>query len=284
MITNSETNFVYFSERLSKRYPAFFKKLKAILERKGIKYGLLPHTKDIWCRDFMPIQISKDRFVQFKYDPKYLKPKKYRAKKTDPSKICEAICIKPIISDIKIDGGNIVQSKTRVIVTERIFSENPRYAKEKLLKEIARLFGIKKVIVIPECPDDLFGHADGVVKFIEVPWAGKDIIYVSDCSECYPEFFSKLLKILLEEKLIPIILPFETAYDKKSINAAGIYVNYMQVGKIVIYPFFGKEADKIAHRKFFSFFGSWAIPIQAGEIAKEGGVLNCVSWNIKTDD
>ena len=280
MITDKETNFVYFSALLPRRYPKFFKKLKAILKRKGIKYGLLPHTKDIWCRDFMPIQISKNRFVQFKYDPKYLKPKKYRAKKTDPSKVCEAIGIKSIISDIKIDGGNIVRSKTKAIVTDRIFSENPNYSKKRLLKEIARLLEVKKIIIIPECPDDLFGHADGIVKFIEAPWAGKDIVYVSDCSEWYPEFFAKLLKILLEEKLVPIILPFETVYDKKSISATGIYVNYMQVGKTVVYPFFGKEADKIAHRKFFSFSGSWAIPIQASEIAKEGGVLNCISWNI----
>ncbi|MBU4305140.1 MAG: hypothetical protein KJ893_05930, partial [Candidatus Omnitrophica bacterium] len=63
MITDQETNSVYFSKHLSQRYPEFFKELEGILERNGIKYGLLPHTNDIWCRDYMPVQVSKNEFV-----------------------------------------------------------------------------------------------------------------------------------------------------------------------------------------------------------------------------
>ena len=54
----------------------------------------------------------------------------------------------------------------------------------------------------------------------------------------------------------------------------------MQIGKVVIYPSFGTKEDGLAKQKFFNCFGSCAIPIQSNEIAKEGGVLNCISWNV----
>lgn len=151
MITDKETNFVYFSGLLPKRHSPFFKELTVILKRKGIKHGLLPDTNDIWCRDYMPIQIAGNSFAQFKYYPKYLLgSKKYRETITDAKKTCEVIGIKPVISDIKIDGGNIVRSKTKVIMTERIFSENPRYPENELLKKLKTLLKVRQIILIPK--------------------------------------------------------------------------------------------------------------------------------------
>jgi hypothetical protein len=57
MITDLQTNFVYFSEQLQtkEKYSSFCQNLKAILDKHQIRYDFLPHTNDIWCRDFMPI-------------------------------------------------------------------------------------------------------------------------------------------------------------------------------------------------------------------------------------
>ena len=89
MITDKETNFVYFSELLPKRHSAFFKELTVILKHKGMKYVLLPDTNDIWCRDYMPVQVSKNNFLQFKYRPSYLtRYKKYRKTITDAAETC----------------------------------------------------------------------------------------------------------------------------------------------------------------------------------------------------
>ena len=281
MITDQAVNFVYFSELLPLQHPYFFKQIEEAMKSRKIRYGLLPGTKDIWCRDYMPIQVSKDRFVQFKYDPRYLKSKKYKRTKTDPVKACEAIKIKPIMSNIKIDGGNVVRSRTKVIMTERIFAENPGFTKNKIIEELKRLFKVMKIITIPECPFDLFGHADGIVRFVEAPHIkDEDIVYVSDYSSLYPSYFSNLLNSLLREGLVPIILPYNPSYGKDDIDATGLYINYMQIGKVVIYPSFGTKEDGLAKQKFFNCFGSCAIPIQSNEIAKEGGVLNCISWNV----
>jgi len=281
MITDQETNFLYFSGLLPQRHPKFFKELRAILERKGIRYGLLPHTKDIWCRDYMPIEVFKNRFVQFKYKPRYLlRYKKYRATITDATDTCKAIGVKPEASDIKIDGGNVVKSRTKVIMTERIFSENLSYAREKLLKELKKLFKVRQVITIPECPYDRYGHTDGMIRFIDGV-VDEDTVLVNDFSGESAKFFSKFLRVLSREGLLSVVLPYNPFHNKGD-DAKGIYINYLQVGKTIIYPEYGIKEDARAHKAFFRYFGAHAIPIRTNAIARKGGVLNCVSWNIKS--
>jgi agmatine deiminase len=57
MITDQETNKVFFSEYL-KAYKCR-KSIEAALNEQNIQFELLPTTKDIWVRDFMPIQIDE---------------------------------------------------------------------------------------------------------------------------------------------------------------------------------------------------------------------------------
>ena len=278
MITDQETNFVYFSGLLPEYRPVFFKELKEILEGERIKYGLLPHTNDIWCRDYMPVQVSKSHFIQFKYDPKYLHTKKYITTITDAADTCKAIGVKPEVLDIKIDGGNIIKSRTKAILTSRIYDENRRYGKKELRKEIKRLLKVKQVIIIPECPLDRYGHADGMIRFVDGV-KDEETVLVNDFSGESAKFFSKFHRALIKQGLFPVLLPY-TAYRNKGDDAKGIYINYLQVGKTVIYPTYGLKEDALAHKVFTRYFCANVIPIRSNEIAEKGGVLNCVSWNI----
>ena len=281
MITDIETNIVYFSDLLSKNHPGFFKRIRKLLELKNVKYGLLSDTNDIWCRDYMPVQVSKRRFVQFKYDPFYLHgSKKDLESITDSTKACQAIGVKPVKTEIKIDGGNVVRSRTKVIMTERIFKENRAWSRGLLLKEIEKLLEVKRVIIIPDCPHDQLGHADGIVRFIESPGVNPNTVFVTDLSGFDSRYFAKLMKVLLAENLLPIILPYDDSYARNDMDATGIYVNYIQVGKTVIFPSFGIREDALAESRFQAIFGSNAIPLRSKEIANDGGVLNCISWNI----
>ena len=54
MITDDQTNKVYFSEYL--RDYKCWKSIKETLLEHEINFEMLPNTKDIWVRDFMPIQ------------------------------------------------------------------------------------------------------------------------------------------------------------------------------------------------------------------------------------
>ena len=67
------TNFVYISDKLKEFYPNVYSRLTRLFDEMEIEWGELKGTKDIWIRDYMPIQLSDDKFLVYKYDPDYLK-------------------------------------------------------------------------------------------------------------------------------------------------------------------------------------------------------------------
>lgn len=72
MIPESLSNRVYFSALLPEVCPVTYSGLVEILDRYDVPHSLLEGTKDIWCRDYMPIQTIDNRFVLFRYEPDYL--------------------------------------------------------------------------------------------------------------------------------------------------------------------------------------------------------------------
>ena len=108
MIENKNTNIVYLSNLLQtdERFEKTCNHLKQVLEKRNIKYKFLKSTKDIWCRDYMPIQVDKDKFIQFRYEPSYLKNDIQL--QSDPKIVCKANKIEPEFSSINLDGGNVV--------------------------------------------------------------------------------------------------------------------------------------------------------------------------------
>ncbi len=69
MLTDNLSNAVYFSSLLPEKCPVLNAHLVDALHKHDIPYAFLSGTKDIWCRDYMPIQINDERFVFFKYTP-----------------------------------------------------------------------------------------------------------------------------------------------------------------------------------------------------------------------
>jgi agmatine deiminase len=277
MITDQETNFVYFSKTLKQeKYSAFLKNLTGILKTNNIEYDFLSYTNDIWCRDYMPIQVSKNKFVQFKYDPIY-------SPITDAAEACKDIGIKPVISNIKLDGGNVVKSKTKVIMTKRVITDNHRHYPdhEDLLKELKDLLEVKQIIIIPEHPDDLFGHADGCIRFIN-----SDSVVVNELHKEEKYFAADLKEVFRKEKLKYKEMPWFIDYDLENLNSAvGNYINYLEVGDLILIPEYKgyDKCNRMALAALRKVFGVKKIiePVESTEIAKEGGVLNCISWNTR---
>ena len=74
MVIDDKTNKVYFAEGLSKHY-MLAERLVYNLYAEGIDIAWLPRTEKnihIWARDFMPIQLEKNLFLQYQYNPDYL--------------------------------------------------------------------------------------------------------------------------------------------------------------------------------------------------------------------
>src|SRR5690606_15154598 len=280
MVTGKETNTVYFSEQLrsDKRFTKTCNALTTILDKHSIKYDFLKATKDIWCRDYMPIQTEKGKFVQFRYEPSYLKND--IELQSNPKEVCKANNIQPQFSKINLDGGNVVNWSDRAIITDRVFDENPEYSsKNKLISELEKLLEVE-IIVIPQIKSDMTGHADGMVRFID-----RNKMLGNDREQEFKYWKKGINKTLKEKGIEYIDIPFLDIKEKKyPDHAIGCYVNYLEVEDLIVLPLFEteKNKDQEVYDRFREIFSDREIEtINYNKIGLFGGLLNCTTWTIK---
>ena len=269
---------VYLSELLMDKFPETCKNLITILEKHHVKYSFIKGTKDIWCRDYMPVQTESGKFIQFRYEPSYLKGKKeWEDSRSDVKEVCRLNNINATFSDINLDGGNVLICDGRAILSDRIFSENPNYEKDSLINELSKLLECE-IIIIPAQKGDMTGHADGMVRFVD-----RNTILGNDRAKESQKWTKGIQKVIDQYKLTYIDIPFFEDKDRKHpISAIGIYVNYLEVNDLIVMPIFNRDEDKQALEIFKKTFPNKEIEtIDYSDVAKEGGVLNCTTWVVR---
>ena len=265
---------VYMSEILKKKYPDTCNRLISILEKHKVKYSFLKATKDIWCRDYMPVQTPSGKLIQFTYDPSYLRDnKEWEDSRSDVKEVCRLNNIEALFSDINLDGGNVLICDGRAIISDRVFSENPDRDKDEIVKELGQLLECE-IIIIPAENDDMTGHADGMVRFVN-----RNIILGNNLEEEYKYWREGMQKVIEKYKLKYINLPFFLPKDSKHpLSAVGIYVNYLEVNNLIVLPVFGRDEDKQAIDIIQKTFPNKVIEtIDYNAVALEGGLLNCTT-------
>lgn len=273
----NKNQVVYFSELLQERYSETCNQLITILDKHKVPHKFLKATKDIWCKDYMPVQTVSGKLVQFRYDPSYLKEN--INSRSDVKEVCKANNIQPVFSNINLDGGNVLICAGRAIISDRVFDENPEYTnKEELIAEIERLLEAT-IIIIPTQNGDFTGHADGMVRFVN-----QNIILGNDRKEEFKYWTEKINKVVNEYGIEYLDIPFFEYKDKMHPdNAIGIYVNYLEVSDLIIIPVFEVPGNKDteAIERFKHIFPDRKIEtINYNEIGLEGGLLNCTTWII----
>lgn len=277
---------VFMSELLMSQYPEICNNLIRIFEKHHINYSFIKETKDIWCRDYMPVQIESGKFIQFRYDPSYLKGKKeWEDSRSDVEDIrAKNDWLKKLdvtSSNINLDGGNVLICEDRAILSDRIFSENPNYDKDTLIEELSTLLECKDIIIIPALKskdEDFTGHVDGMVRFVN----RNTILGNERRTNEYKYMREGLQKAIDKYKLTYIDIPyFEDKDPKHPDSAIGIYVNYLEVNNLIVLPIFNREEDEQAIEILQKSFPTKQIEtIDYNDIAKEGGLLNCTTWVI----
>ena len=125
MLTNFETNKVFIAKGLSfVPYSSTAYSLVTSLYNRNVAWSELPYSESpfhIWARDYMPVQVNKDKFVRFNYNPDYLR--NYPEYKPYTSMMLSYLGVKVINSDLVVDGGNIISCGDKVIMTDKIFLE-----------------------------------------------------------------------------------------------------------------------------------------------------------------
>ena len=263
---------LYFSARLSTSpaYKPAADRLFAALKSHGVDFRLLDGLRDIWLRDVMPVRTRPGSYVSFRYTPSYLDDTP--ALRTDFRKeIVPRLPLENLVySDINLDGGNVVFSPSRetAIISDRIFTENRAYSSAGLVQELERLLEAR-LIIIPSLRSDMTGHADGMVRFV-------DENTVIGNRTRYRFGLEMQIKVTLRNHGIEVCdFPY---FESKGDSAVGCYLNFLDAGQALFLPVFGADMDGEAIEAAKSIFNKPVVPVNINEIAKDGGVLNCISW------
>ena len=278
MIADHETNAVFVADTLEHEFPAVYTGLSEILGHHEIPLRTISGTRSIWCRDYMPIQVAEDRFVQFRYAPDYLTGK-YRHLRADGQIGPDLPDVQNCgLSDIVLDGGNVVGGSDQVIVCDKVFRENPKWKPSELLRKLKDLLGVEQVIDIPTEPGDIVGHADGVVRFIN-----GNVVLANDYEVIDGRYGAALKRRLRRAGLEVVEIPYRPLVRKaRGIPpASGCYINYLKVGRLIVLLRFGLPEDEEARRQVQCFFPDSDVQsLDCSSLSPEGGVLNCATWTV----
>lgn len=283
MISDFQTNKIYFSDLLvkDKRFTETSNEISAILDSLNVNHNFLPPlTNDIWARDYMPVQVSKDKFIEFRYDPDYLQDigRYGRDIKTHPDLVCNALSLKTVKSDLIIDGGNVVQSENTVILTDKIIQENKNlYTQKSLVKKLIELFETESVVLIPWDKHDKFGHSDGMLRFIS-----EDKVLINGMYQKENTFKKDLLKTLEANKINWDWISFDV---EKEDSRNWAYLNFLQTKDIILLPEFKIEEDDQALGILQKHYPVYAEKdrikqVNMKSVVKFGGALNCITWTL----
>lgn len=281
-MNDSQTNQVFFSSYFTEKDTKCRKIVDDILNSNNIPFHPIYGTKDIWARDYMPVQIAENRFVRYKYEPDYLEGRR----EFQTSKVrCEALEGAAIEDcDLILDGGNIVICGNKMILTEKVFRENKGKTPFQITKELERAFN-KQVIYIPcdlheiaEC--EQYGelplcHADGILSVID-----DETILLANYVDYDLQYRAELLS-----RLSPYFKIKELSFGNKRTENSWIYINYLRIGDVVLLPVLGEPADELAIQQIKEYLNTdkvFSVPSKELTFNEEngGGSLHCISWNI----
>lgn len=275
-----QTNVVFISDLLKVKFKDTYNRLTKLFDEMNIEWREIPETKDIWVRDFMPIQLDVHKFLLYKYSPDYLDNEKDRCTQTDSRKVCDLLNIRCIETDFVLDGGNVTPCGNTYVLTNKCIRDGVLGLKD--LEKIQSLLDCSPIIIPwhcinPDDPDaDVYGHSDGFIH-----WCGGNRVLMSNHRDSDSEEAS-VIKEILEKKGFCVTEMLFDEVEQKSPEWNWAYVNYLQVGKKIIMPSFGIAEDKYALKYVREANPDCEVrQIRLRDIASNGGGLHCITWNIQ---
>lgn len=139
-----------------------------------------------------------------------------------------------------------------------------------------------KIIFIPwHCinpkdeDSDVYGHSDGFVH-----WCGGNKVMMSNHRNTDSKEASEIRRIMESFGFEVTEMLFDVPHPEPLWNWA--YINYLQVGNLIVMPVFGIEEDKQALEYIKALNPNCKIrQMRLRDIAANGGALHCITWNIK---
>ena len=266
---------VYFSSLLAEKFPEIHQKICKILNKHQVAVKEIKNTKDIWCRDYMPVPIKNNKYCWFNYSPSYLKCYEHLISKQQDITLPKYM--ETQFSDIRLDGGNVIRYKNKAMISDRVYLENPSIANNTLHQKLETLLKAD-VLIVPAIRSDMTGHTDGMVRFLD------NHTIITNCLKHEYKYWQKaMLKACKNHHVELIEIPNKPIKNITWNGARGCYLNYLELNKVIIQPVFNETSDEqVIYTMKDLFPGKIIEPICMNAIADLGGLINCISWNINT--
>ena len=113
------------------------------------------------------------------------------------------------------------------------------------------------------------GHADGMVRFVN------ENTVIGNKSNSLFGLEAHIKTTLRNHGIEVYDFPY---FESKGDSAVGCYLNFLETEQALFLPVFGVDMDNEAVKAAEDIFHKEIIPVNINEIAREGGVLNCISW------
>ena len=279
----------------------------------GIEVRILIGTRDIWCRDYMPIQIYENKYIGYEYTPDYLEHhgSMQTNLQTNPARILVRLGIDVTQSGIILDGGNVIKTNKGIIMVDKIFKENEHLRKDILVNRLENYFE-NEIIFLPWDKAEIYGHADGIVRYIE-----NGRVLMSNYHQYDKAFADEYLRILSKHFDVEVL-------DYNVENPCKFnwcYINFLRISNKIFIPqleyedysgqgceaaplrWYESEGRKIktkskprwyhkhieeddqALEQFKRIFPNCEIiQVSCPRIVEKGGGLHCISWNVKEEN
>jgi agmatine/peptidylarginine deiminase len=233
----------------------------------------------IWLRDSAGLNMGT-HIVKPIFKPKYYRRYFEEAAVIDQSmKVIHSILgIDMVKIPLIWDCGNLATNGEIGFITDQILADNKKSYDETQVKEIIRTQLKIEPVIIPTHPDDIFGHADAYMSFLN-----QSTLAISK----YPETANKRdlkyleeVKEIVQKHVLNVIEIVENpAYEVNNDieSAKGLYVNILSLGNLIFMPSFGNSDEEKYNKDLLSKYGK-VYPIPCDELAAYGGLLHCISF------
>lgn len=271
IISDADACKVFLSSWLKDECPDFYERVTDLLGRLNIPCCILKKPADIWARDYMPIQVYPELFVQYQYNPDYLNNGKDECYITDTDAVCRETKIKTVKTDLIIDGGNVVKMGRYVIMTEKVYSENKTLKPAEIREKLKSLFRAE-IIMLPWDRKEKYGHVDGIVKGID-----DNTVLMTNYEDYDPKMAKRFKEILSRYFTVHTL-----KYDLHSSDSNWAYINFLRIGNKIIIPGLEIPEDVEALQQIKDYYPKCDVhQIECAQVVKKGGALNCITWNVK---
>lgn len=246
MIADYQKNVVYLSSLLkTENYKQVYADLISVLRGAGLNPSFIDNSRDLWCRDFMPVQISSESFVRFRYFPKrYLNYNNFEQLTRQNELKYNKLTVSEIAdADLFLEEGDMVYDDTILFISENVISNNPGKSVDDIIRIIRETMQAEKLIFVPGLPESDI-PLNCMLRIFD-----KDTILTNDFSSESDKWRSRFFSRVERADRQVIKLPFSRQGTEGHFQS---YLTYVRVGNMILFPLFHNKSDDQAAYKIFN--------------------------------